>query len=91
MREAVYALSDKVEGVELPVVTGTQMIVSQTPNDGHGAITFSVCLLARLGSCFGPIFLCYTPFLSNGMGMFTLCHCTLELCNLFSEIIETHN
>lgn len=45
MREAVYASSDKVEGVELPVVTGTQMIVSQAPDDGHGAITFSVCLL----------------------------------------------
>lgn len=44
-RETVYASSDKVEGVELPVVTGAQMIVSQAPDDGHGALTFSVCLL----------------------------------------------
>lgn len=45
MREAVYASSNKVGGVELPVVTGAQMVVSQAPDDGHGAIRFSVCLL----------------------------------------------
>ena len=45
MRETVYASSNKVEEVELPLVTGAQMIVSQAPDDGHGAITFSVCLL----------------------------------------------
>lgn len=44
-REAVYASSVKVGGVELPVVTGAQMIESQALDDGHGAIRFSVCLL----------------------------------------------
>lgn len=45
MREAVYASSDKVGGVELPMVTAAQMIISQAPDDGHGAIMLSVCLL----------------------------------------------
>ena len=45
MRQAVYASSNKVGGVGLPVVTVAQMIVSQDPDDGHGAIRFIVCLL----------------------------------------------
>lgn len=45
MREAVYASNDKIGGVELPVVTGAQTVVSQASDDGHGAIKFSVCLL----------------------------------------------
>lgn len=55
MREAVYAASDKIGGVELPMVIGAQMIVPQAPDAGHGASRFSVCLLdlglALIQSC----------------------------------------
>lgn len=43
---------------------------------------FGVCPSECCWSCFGAIFLCCSPILPLGMGMFTLGHCLLKLCNL---------
>lgn len=43
---------------------------------------FGVCPSEYCWSCFGAIFLCCAPILPLGMGMFTLGHCLLKLCNL---------
>lgn len=85
MREAIYSTGDKIGGVLLSMVFGSQMIVPQPQ-----MLIMVWGFPARFRCYFDPIFPCYTPFLSVGMEMFTLCLCTLEVCILFSEIIETH-
>lgn len=84
-RSYIYSTGDNIGGVLLSMVFGSQMIVPQAPDADHGIV-----FPARFRCYFDPIFPCYTPFLSVGMEMFTLCLCTLEVCILFSEIIETH-
>lgn len=38
MREAIYTTGDKIGGVELSMVIGSQMIVQQAPNADHGIV-----------------------------------------------------
>lgn len=75
MREAVYAASDKIGGVELPMVIGAQMIVPQAPDAGHGASRFSVCLLdlglALIQSCLA---IPHSPLLEWGCLLCAIVH-----------------
>lgn len=40
---------------------------------------------AGLLSSFGVIFSCYVSFLPFGMRMFTLCHCLMDVCDMFCD------
>jgi hypothetical protein len=51
-------------------------------NGEHGAIGFNVCP-SGFESCFSAIPPFCSPIPPFGMGIFTLCHCVLEVWNLF--------
>lgn len=69
--------------------TGEHIKIPHTWNVGHGVIGFSICSAGFDFALSNPFI--YSPFLSFGIGMLTMCCYVLEMCNLFLSFTGTHS
>jgi hypothetical protein len=78
----MWTIASRAIGVWLPKPIGAH--ISPSGDDGHEAIGFIISS-ARFQCCFGSV-----SHSSLGMGLFTLCHCMLKICNfLFNFYMDS--
>jgi hypothetical protein len=78
----MWAANNKATLVGVPKLVEAHIMTSHSLNDIHGALGLNICLLSfslDLVSSFLAILL----FFLLGMGLFTLCHCILEVLASF--------
>jgi hypothetical protein len=81
-RLAIASKDHKTTGEGLPKPSEGHVPPPCAQDTRHAVSGFNVCP-AGIQSCFHPILPFFAPFLSFEMGMLTLCHCILEVSNLF--------
>jgi hypothetical protein len=74
----------------LSKLVGAHIIVPHALGEEHGAIGFNVCTLYLRFSLVCS-FLAYCLSLLLKWECFTLCYCTLEICNFLFDFTGAHN